>query len=40
MKKDILKKVMKRAWEIKKQDNRNVFSLCLKMAWAENKVLR
>lgn len=39
MKKYILKKVMKRAWEIKKQDNRNIFSLCLKMAWAEIKNL-
>lgn len=30
-------KIMKRAWEIKKEDSRNLFSLCLKMAWAEAK---
>lgn len=29
--------LMKRAWEIKREDNRNIFSLCLKMAWAELK---
>lgn len=29
--------IMKRAWEIKKEDDRNVFSACLKMAWAEAK---
>jgi hypothetical protein len=28
---------MKKAWEIKKGDSRNIFSLCLKMAWAEFK---
>ena len=32
-----LRKIMKRAWEIKKEDNRNIFSLCLKMAWEEAK---
>lgn len=32
-----LKKIMKRAWEIKKENSRNIFSLCLKMAWAEAK---
>ena len=26
---------MKRAWEIKKENSRNIFSLCLKMAWEE-----
>lgn len=36
MKYDI-RKIMKRAWEIKKQDMRNIFSLCLKMAWEEAK---
>lgn len=30
-----LKKIMKRAWEIKKENSRNIFSLCLKMAWEE-----
>jgi hypothetical protein len=29
-----LKAVMKKAWEIKKQDKRNVWSECLKMAWS------
>ena len=29
-----LKAVMKKAWEIKKLDKRNVFAECLKMAWA------
>ncbi len=28
---------MKRAHEIKKQDSKNIWSLCLKMAWAEAK---
>ena len=28
---------MKRAWEIKRQDKRNIFSFCLKMAWEEAK---
>ena len=32
-----LKKIMKRAWEIKKENSRNIFSLCLKMAWEEAK---
>ena len=32
-----LSKIMKRAWEIKKEDSRNIFSLCLKMAWEEAK---
>lgn len=30
-------KIMKRAWEIKKQDKMYVFGECLKMAWAEAK---
>lgn len=30
-------KVMRRAWEIKKQDAKNIFSICLKMAWQEVK---
>ena len=29
--------IMKRAWEIKREDSRYVFGLCLKMAWAEAK---
>ena len=32
-----LRKIMKRAWEIKRQDKRNIFSFCLKMAWEEAK---
>ena len=32
-----LRKIMKRAWEIKKENSRNIFSLCLKMAWGEAK---
>lgn len=35
MKKELLSKVMKRAWAIKREDSRNIFSLCLKMAWKE-----
>ena len=33
--KETLRKVMKRAWEIKRENARNIFGLCLKMAWAE-----
>ena len=32
-----LRKIMKRAWEIKKENSRNIFSLCLKAAWKEAK---
>ena len=32
-----IKQIMSRAWEIKKQDMRNDFELCLRMAWAEAK---
>lgn len=32
-----LSKIMKRAWEIKREDKNNIFGLCLKMAWAEAK---
>ena len=32
-----LKKIMKRAWEIKKENSRNIFSICLKIAWEEAK---
>lgn len=32
-----LSKIMKRAWEIKKEDKRNIFSICLEMAWEEIK---
>ena len=35
--KETLRKVMKRAWEIKRENVRNIFGLCLKMAWAEIK---
>lgn len=37
MKKYNLHKIMKRAWQIKRQDEKNIFSICLKMAWAEAK---
>ena len=39
MKKYNLSAIMKRAWEIKKENERNIFSLCLKMAWEEEKEL-
>lgn len=39
MKKANLSSIMKRAWMIKKLDSRNIFGLCLKMAWAEYKAL-
>lgn len=29
-----LSKVMKKAWDIKKENKANIFSLCLKMAWS------
>lgn len=32
-----LSKIMKRAWEIKKEDKKNVFSICLQIAWEEVK---
>ena len=34
-----LKKIMKRAWEIKKENSRNIFSLCLKMAMQETSAV-
>lgn len=37
MKKYNLHKIMKRAWRIKRQDEKNIFSICLKMAWTEAK---
>lgn len=37
MKKYDLHRIMRRAWQIKKQNERNIFSLCLKIAWAETK---
>ena len=40
MKKYNLSEIMKRAWEIKKQDSRNIFSLCLRMAWKEVKEMK
>lgn len=39
MKKYNLSNIMKRAWEIKKENSRNVFGACLKMAWAEAKAV-
>lgn len=35
MKKYNLSSIMKRAWAIKKQNNKNIFAECLKMAWDE-----
>ena len=35
--KETLRRVMKRAWDIKRDDARNIWSECLKMAWAEVK---
>ena len=32
-----LKKIMSRAWEIKKENSRNIFSICLKADWKEAK---
>ncbi len=37
MRKFNLSQIMKRAWEIKKENNENIFSFCLKMAWSEAK---
>lgn len=37
MKKYNLHRIMRRAWQIKKENERNIFSICLKMAWAEAK---
>lgn len=37
MKKYNLHKIMKRAWQIKRQDEKNIFSICLKIAWTEAK---
>lgn len=37
MKKYNLSKIMKRAWEIKRQDINNIFAICLEMAWTEEK---
>ena len=34
------KEIFKRAWQIKREDSRNIFSLCLKMAWAEAKAMK
>lgn len=32
-----LHRIMRRAWQIKKENGRNIFGLCLKMAWEEAK---
>lgn len=37
MKKYDLHRIMRRAWQIKKENEKNIFSLCLKIAWAEAK---
>lgn len=34
------KEIMARAWEIKRQDSRNLFGECLRMAWAESRIKR
>jgi hypothetical protein len=34
------KAIFKRAWEIKRENAANIFSLCLKMAWAEAKSMK
>lgn len=31
------REIMKRAWEIKRENKDNIFGLCLKMAWKEAK---
>jgi len=31
------REIMQRAWEIRKENKDNIWSLCLKMAWAEAK---
>lgn len=33
-----LSEIMKRAWEIKKENESNIFAFCLKKAWSEAKV--
>ena len=37
MKKYDLHRIMRRAWQIKKENEKNIFSVCLKIAWAEAK---
>ena len=37
MKKYNLKNIMKRAWKLKKENNENIFAICLKIAWKEAK---
>lgn len=32
-----MNEIMTRAWEIKRENTENMFSLCLKMTWAEAK---
>lgn len=34
------KAIFKRAWEIKRENSANIFSLCLKMAWVEAKQMK
>lgn len=34
------KALFHRAWEIKRQNSKNIFSLCLKMAWAEAREMK
>ena len=35
-----MKQIMVRAWAIKRQDMRNDFGLCLRMAWSEAKATK
>ena len=35
--KEMLRRIMKRAWAIRREDASYIWSLCLKMAWAEAK---
>ena len=37
MKKYNLRNIMKRAWQLKKENNENIFAICLKIAWKEAK---
>lgn len=34
------KAIFKRAWQIKRENNANIFALCLKMAWAEAREMK
>ena len=40
MKKYNISKIMKREWEIKRENNENLFAMCLKFAWEEAKNMK